>query len=47
MTLADVVLMDLSMPVMDGTQATRELMDAVPDTRVVVLTSFSDKERVN
>lgn len=42
----DVVLMDLSMPVLDGVEATREVMRAEPSTRVVVLTSFSDGERV-
>jgi DNA-binding NarL/FixJ family response regulator len=41
-----VVLMDLSMPEMDGTTATRHVLDAAPDTRVVVLTSFSDAEQV-
>ena len=43
----DVVLMDLSMPVMDGVEATRAVLAAVPGTRVVVLTSFSDRERVS
>jgi DNA-binding NarL/FixJ family response regulator len=43
----DVVLMDLSMPVMDGVQATREVLAAVPGTSVVVLTSFSDRQRVS
>jgi DNA-binding NarL/FixJ family response regulator len=42
----DVVLMDLSMPVLDGVEATRAVLQAVPGTRVVVLTSFSDRERV-
>lgn len=42
----DVVLMDLSMPVMDGVEATRAVLQAAPATRVVVLTSFSDRERV-
>lgn len=42
----DVVLMDLSMPVMDGVAATREVMRRRPGAAVVVLTSFSDHERV-
>lgn len=43
----DVVLMDLSMPGMDGVQATRELHAVRPATAVVVLTSFPDQERVS
>jgi DNA-binding NarL/FixJ family response regulator len=43
---ADVVLMDLSMPVMDGVAATRKVLEANPHTRVVVLSSFSDRARV-
>lgn len=42
----DVVLMDLSMPVMDGVAATRKLLAEKPDLRVVILTSFSDQARV-
>lgn len=42
----DVVLMDLSMPVMDGVAATRRVVAEVPGTHVVVLTSFSDRARV-
>lgn len=42
----DVVVMDLSMPVMDGIAATRAVRDAVPATRVLVLTSFTDRDRV-
>jgi DNA-binding NarL/FixJ family response regulator len=42
----DVALMDLEMPELDGIQATVRIVAAAPETRVVVLTSFSDRERV-
>jgi DNA-binding NarL/FixJ family response regulator len=42
----DIVLMDISMPVMDGVEATRAIMAAHPDTRVIMLTSDSAKSRV-
>lgn len=42
----DVVLMDLSMPQMDGVEACRRLLRVSPDTHVVMLTSFGDRERV-
>ncbi len=41
----DVVLMDLSMPVLDGVAATKRIMDEVPATRVVVLTMHDDAAR--
>jgi DNA-binding NarL/FixJ family response regulator len=42
----DVVLMDLSMPGMDGIATTRALLERAPDAHVVVLTSFSDRTRI-
>jgi DNA-binding NarL/FixJ family response regulator len=42
----DVVLMDLSMPGIDGVDATRSLTAAMPDVKVVVLTSFGDQRRI-
>ena len=42
----DVVLMDLAMPRADGVAATRWISLHAPDVKVVVLTSFSQKERI-
>ncbi|MGB8649772.1 MAG: response regulator transcription factor [Mycobacteriales bacterium] len=43
----DVVLMDLSMPGLDGVDATRLLQQVSPGSRVVVLTSFAQTERIH
>jgi len=36
----DVVIMDLSMPILNGAAATRKIRESAPETRVLVLTSF-------
>lgn len=42
----DVVLMDLEMPHVDGIEATKRIRAQRPDVAVVVLTSFSDREKI-
>jgi len=42
----DVVLMDISMPVMDGVTATRQLRERLPEARVLILTVHADDVHV-
>ena len=42
----DVIIMDLMMPKKDGVEATRDILAAVPDTKVLVLTSYGTSNAV-
>jgi DNA-binding NarL/FixJ family response regulator len=42
----DVAIVDISMPVLDGLQATRQIREAVPNTEVVVLTMHDSDQMV-
>ncbi|MER0095854.1 response regulator transcription factor [Corynebacterium sp. KPL2699] len=45
-TPADVVLMDVQMPVRDGISATAEIASTLPETKVIILTTFDDEDYV-
>ena len=43
----DVVLMDIAMPLLNGLEATRQIIRQVPSSKVLVLSSYSDDEYVH
>ena len=40
----DVIVMDIGLPVMNGLEATKRLLASAPDTRVIILTVYDNKE---
>ncbi|MBV8948138.1 MAG: response regulator transcription factor [Solirubrobacterales bacterium] len=40
----DIVLIDLRMPRLEGAEATRQILDSLPETRVLVLTTYAEDE---
>lgn len=43
---ADVILMDISMPAMNGIDAAKAIKEIIPEVKIIMLTSFSDKKLV-
>ena len=42
----DVVVMDLTMPNMNGIEATRQILAALPETKLLIVSAEGDKDRI-
>lgn len=42
----DIILMDMVMPIMNGAEATREIVQKWPEAKVMIVTSFIDDDKV-
>ena len=43
----DVIIMDIRMPVIDGVQCTKHILERYPEIRILVLTTFDDDEYIS
>lgn len=46
-TKPDIIIMDITMPFLNGIEATRQIIDELPDTRVIILSMHKDREFIS
>lgn len=42
----DVILMDINMPILNGIEATRKILSELPEIKIIILTSFEERENL-